>query len=69
MNIYNIWYVHRLLICQIYIKGIWLQIKFGEIFWDEEKIDALKRGRGCKTETIILFSRCQKVKATSGYYK
>ena len=70
MNIYNIWYVHRLLICQIYIKGIWLQIKFVEIFWGEEKIDALKRGGyASKTETVILFSCCQKVKATSCYYK
>ena len=30
------------------IKGIWLQIKFGEIFWGEEKIDALKREGGYK---------------------
>ena len=26
------------------LKGIWLQMKFGEIFWVEVKIDALKGG-------------------------
>ena len=51
------------------LKEIWLQIKFGEIFWGEVEIDALKGGGGCKQkEIIIAFSRRQKVKATSGYY-
>ena len=26
------------------LKGIWLQMKFGEIFWGNVKIDALKGG-------------------------
>ena len=46
MNCYNIWYVYRVLICQIYIKGNFVQMKFGEIFWGEVKIDALKGGGG-----------------------
>ena len=56
--------------CVKYIlKGIWWQMKFGEIFWGEVKIDALKGGGDAsKRETIILFFRCQIVKATSGYY-
>ena len=29
-------------------KGIWLQMKFGEIFWGEVKVDALKEGGECK---------------------
>ena len=45
-------------------------MKFGEIFWGEVKIDALKGGGDAsKKETIILFSRSQIVKATSVYYK
>ena len=45
-------------------------MKFGEIFWGEVKINTLKGGGDAsKRETIILFSRCQIVKATSGYYK
>ena len=45
MNCYNICYVYRVLICQIYVKmNIRLQMKFGEIFWGEVKIDALKGG-------------------------
>ena len=43
---------------------------FGEIFWGKVMIDALKReGDARKMKMIILFSRCQIVKATSGYYK
>ena len=63
MNCYHIWYAYRV---KYKIKGIWWQMKFGEIFWGE-----VKRGRGIqgKKDTIILFSRCQIVKATSGYYK
>ena len=30
------------------LKGIWLQMKFGEIFFGDVKIDALKGGRGYK---------------------
>mgnify|MGYP003692199925 CR=1 FL=1 len=30
------------------LKEIWLQMKFGEIFCGEVKIDALKGGGGCK---------------------
>ena len=30
------------------LKGFWLQMKFGEIFWVEVKIDTLKAGGGCK---------------------
>ena len=46
-------------------------MKFGEIFWGEVKIDALKgwEGGASKKETIILFSRCQIVKATSGNFQ
>ena len=45
-------------------------MKCGEIFWGEVKIDALKGEMGAsKRETIILFFRCQIVKATSGFYK
>ena len=45
-------------------------MKYGEIFWGEVKIDTLKGGGGCKQKgKIILFSRCQIVKATSGYSK
>ena len=45
-------------------------MKFDEIFWEELKIDALKwEGDASKMETIILFSRCQIVKPTSGYYR
>ena len=52
------------------LKGIKLQMKFGEISLDEAKIDALKGGGGCnKREMTILFSRRQIVKATSGYNK
>ena len=41
-------------------------MKFGEIFWGEVKIDALKGGGGASNrETIILFSHCQIVKATN----
>ena len=51
-------------------------MKFGEIFWGEVKIDALKGGGGnllflggggCKPKgnNIILFSHCQIVKATN----
>ena len=36
------------------LKGIWLQIKFGEIFWGEMKIDALMgEGDTNKREMII----------------
>ena len=40
------------------LKGIWLQIKFGEIFWGEVKIDALKGGGGYKQKgnDYIIFS-------------
>ena len=42
-------------------------VKFGETFWSEVKIDALKgKGDARKREMTILFSRCQIVKATSG---
>ena len=30
------------------LKGSWLQMKFGEIFWGEVKIDALKEEGECK---------------------
>ena len=30
-------------------KGIWLQMKFGEIFWGDVKIDALK-GEGVQNQ-------------------
>ena len=30
------------------LNGIWLQTKFGEIFWGEVKIGALKGGGGYK---------------------
>ena len=30
------------------LKGIWLQMKFCEIFWGEVKIDVLKGGGGYK---------------------
>ena len=30
------------------LKVIWLQMKFGEIFWSESKMDALKGGEGYK---------------------
>ena len=30
------------------LKGIWLQMKFGDIFWGEVKINALKGGGGYK---------------------
>ena len=30
------------------LKGIRLQMKYGEIFWGEVKIHALKGGGGCK---------------------
>ena len=52
------------------LKGIWWQMKFGEVFWGEVSIDALKRRRGMQANnyTIFLLSG-QIVKATSGYYK
>ena len=54
-------------------KGIWLQLKCGEIFWVEVKIDALK-GEGAKGNDYNIFSpsnnsRHQIIKATIGYYK
>ena len=47
-----------------------MQMKFGELFWGEVSIDALKRRRGMQANnyTIFLLSG-QIVKATSGYYK
>ena len=52
------------------VKKIWLQMIFGEIFWGEVMIDALKtEGDAGKRKIIIHFSRCQIGKATSGYYK
>ena len=48
MQCYTIWYAYRVLICQIDIKGIWLQMKLDELFWAEVKIDAFKGGGGCK---------------------
>ena len=30
------------------LKGIWWQMKFGEIFWGDVKIDVSKGGGGCK---------------------
>ena len=30
------------------LKVIWWKMKFGEIFWGEEQIDASKGGGGCK---------------------
>ena len=36
-------------------KGIWLQLKFGEIFWVEVKIDVLK-GEGAKGNDYTIFS-------------
>ena len=36
-------------------KGIWLQLKCGEIFWVEVKIDALK-GEGAKGNDYTIFS-------------
>ena len=51
------------------LKGIWLQTKFCDIFLGDVKINALKGGGGAsKYEMIILFSRCQIVKATGGYH-
>ena len=45
-------------------------MKFGEIFWGEVMINALNGGGGAsKRETIILFSRCQIVKASRCHYK
>ena len=42
------------------IKGIWLQMNFGEIFWGEVKIDPFKGGGGAlKMEMSLLFSRRQ----------
>ena len=40
------------------MKGIWLQMKFCEIFWSEVKIDALRKGAGCKQKgnNNIIFS-------------
>ena len=32
------------------LKGIWLQMKFGEIFLGDVKIDALKGGRGIQVK-------------------
>ena len=46
MNCYHIWYVYRVLICQIYIKGN--LVANGEIFWGDVQIDALKGGGVCK---------------------
>ena len=41
-------------------------MKFGEIFWGEVKIDALKGGGDpSKRTTIITFSRCQIVVITN----
>ena len=52
------------------LKGIQLQMKLRKIFWVDVNIDALKGGKGCKQKgKIILFSRPQIAKATSGYYK
>ena len=49
------------------LKGIKLQMKFDEIFRGEVKFDALKGGGDTsKREMILLFSRRQIVKATSG---
>ena len=56
--------------CGATLKGIWLQMKFDEIFWVEEKIDALNgEGDVSKREMIILFSRRQTIIATIGYCK
>ena len=30
------------------LKGIWFEVKFGEIFFGDVKIDTLKGGRGYK---------------------
>ena len=52
------------------LKGICLQMTYGGIVWDDGTIDALKGGGRCKQKgNYLLFSRCQMVKATSGYYK
>ena len=32
------------------LNGIWLQMKLGEKFWGEVKIDALKRGKGMQAK-------------------
>ena len=50
------------------LKGICLQIKLGEIFWGEVKIDALNGGGdACIREMIILFYRRQIAKVICGY--
>ena len=44
------------------LKGIWLQMKFGDLFWAEVKIDASKEGGGYKQKgndvSIFLPSNC-----------
>ena len=67
MNCYNIRYVYRGLIFQIYIKGNLVANEILVKYFGV--IDALKgEGDASKRETILLFFRCQIVKATSGYY-
>ena len=47
------------------LNGMWWQIKFGEMFWGEVKIDALKKGGGgdiSKREMIILFLAVKQLK-------
>ena len=69
--------MYRVLICKIYVKGnlveneIWWKMKFGEYFGVRWRLMHQKgEGNASKRETIILivFSRCQIIKATSGYY-
>ena len=57
MNCLNIWYVYRVLICQIYIKGNFVANEFGEIFWGDVKINALKGGgMQAKRKRLYYFS-------------
>ena len=41
-------YVYRVLICEYMLKDMWLQMKFGEKFSGEVKIDTSKEGGGYK---------------------